>query len=290
MEKEEIKNNMKRRSYRSCISSAYREVKNNLLSITQGYWKLFAVVAVIQGLLSAWMSTLTAGAMYVGFDFKGFQLSICTVLQLATFIALYGSIFTLINGKGIWWNIKRFVKTLPTSILFVAIYLIIAAIAAYVYILSSKDPANIPIINLIVIACLILPILMIITIPLTFVYCKYMVEPKMKLRRNFFRSYINGFRSWGFMFITIFLSTLCIMLFTLVLCLPEYVLAIIQNIAAYSSAANGDPLGLPSYLPAINFIASTWGSMVRIYTVVFYTYVVYYMYQTIECKIKDKGL
>ena len=115
-----------------------------------------------------------------------------------------------------------------------------------------------------------------------------MIEPETKLRKIFIPAYGNAFRSWGFIVVTGFLALLCYVLTNMVLCLPDHVLTIVYNRAAYGTTAYGDPMGLPGYFGVLKFFTSLLNHGIGIYLTVFTTYVFYYIYQTVSIKTSDR--
>ncbi len=288
METEVNESTLKRRSYRSCISSAYNEVIHNIGTITKQNWKIFILIAVLMAFASTWLSYISPGATYVGFDFKAPSLMACLVLILLLDTFLTAVIFRIINKKALLWNIKRSFSILFTSIIFTLVCSIVLLIAFAAYIFSSKSPQNIPIWHLALITMAWLPLYLILCIPTGFVFTKYMVEPEMKLRKAFLSAYGSGLRSWGFIFITLFLATLCAVLIMVVACLPDYMVDLIANLSAYGTAAYGDPSDLPAYFPVLKFATSFLFHGVEIYLSIFIAYVLYYIYQTVTIKTNDR--
>lgn len=288
MEKEETENVLKSRSYRSCISSAYHDVKDNLWTITKKNWKIFLFIAVLQAAISTWNASLSLGINYVGFDMKPVPLTVCGLLAVASDLLLMAAAFRIINGRALAWNIRRAFSTLPATIVFTLACGIVLLIAFVAYAMSSKTPENIPVWRLAVIALTWLPLYLILSVPVTFVYTRYMIEPETKLRKIFIPAYGNAFRSWGFIVVTGFLALLCYVLINMVLCLPDHVLTIVYNRAAYGTTAYGDPMGLPGYFGILKFFTSLLNHSVGIYLTVFTTYVFYYIYQTVSIKTSDR--
>lgn len=288
MEIEGNESTLKRRSYRSCISSAYTYVKDNAWSITKQNWKIFILIAALQALVSSWALYLSPGVNYVGFDFKATSLALCFILALLSSTLLTAAVFRIINKRTFLWNIKRSLFVLIATIIFTLVCGIVLFAAIMTYILSSKAPQDIPVWHLALITLAWLPIYIILCVPNGFVFTKYMVEPEMKLRKAFLSAYGCGLRSWGFIFITLFLTILCAFLINLIVCIPDHLVDLIKNISAYGTSAYGDPSGLPSYFPVLKFATSFLAHGVGIYLSIFGTYVLYNIYQTVTLKANDR--
>ena len=71
------------RGYRSCVYSAMREMIHTLRSTNKKNILVYSVMAVLMASLSTWMLFLTPGAMYVGTEFKGGQIVLCSTLIIA---------------------------------------------------------------------------------------------------------------------------------------------------------------------------------------------------------------
>lgn len=288
MNSEELYNNYKKRSFRSCISSAYKSVIDNIRKTTRENWKLFLVISFALGLFQTWGLTLSSGILYTGFKFKPLPLVLYCIAIFILYLVISARAFSILNKHKLTWNTLRLLKTLPVTFVFLLCYAVVFAVTAYLYIANSNNPANIPLLNIIGIALLLLPVLYIFSLPLSFVYTKYLVEEKAKINNMFFREYMNGLRNWGFLFTTQFLGGLCIILFEATICLPDHLLTLACNISYIGTSSFEDPSGLPEYFYILTALTKTVFYFVRIYVWIFVIYIFYYSYQTIILRTSDR--
>lgn len=276
---------MKLRGFRSCVSTAIRAVFGNLTELIKENWKMLLPLIVVMAALRTCFDNIMPGMMYVGFEFKGLQLMIISVLSLITYFLAYAVAYSIINKQGVVWNIKRLLWLLPVNIAFAMTFVILGIVAGLIYTYFCKNPAQIPILNIIVVFLLASPIAFIFCLPVTFVNCRYMMEPELKLRKSFGESYAAGMRNWGFIFITYFVATLCSMLICAVLCSPSIIIQTVLNVSSYGTAAYGDQSGLPLYFMPLDFIISLYSSTVYMIILLFVTFTGYYVYQTVSCRL-----
>ena len=280
--------NLKKRSYRACISDAFRSTCRLIRRLTAGNKVFFALFAIAQGIAGVLTEYVKPGLLYVGFEpHIGALVLLLTVVAVSSLL-IDCKMWSTVNGRGIGWNITRLLKTLPVSLCFIAAYLAAAATAAYFYISASKAPQDIPLINLAGIAATLLPILMIFTLPLAYVYTRYLVEPGVSMRKTFGRAYGDGFSHWWTIFLTLLLATICIFIVEAALCLPYHILSAANDRAAITASVYGDASAMPSDYYALVFTASLFGGIVSIGIAMFKTYTLYNIYQTIRISAGER--
>lgn len=223
------------------------------------------------------------------------------LLAIVATVVLYSRIAQLLNGQSWKWNLGRMVKLILVS---VGVNLLVAVIVGVVWILAwllfapqeSSTPveaqlsvdqiaaASLKILSVVGIVSLVLCVLM---VPLTFSYTKYVVDTKSQLREIFGSSYRQGLRHWGYIFSTIVLSSLLIMLVVVVLCLPLIIVNAAQ-IINMQGMAHGDASGMPGGFGWIVYIVSAATYFVLSFVLVFCAFVCYYMYGTVEVRQKER--
>lgn len=281
MENNDVTEELKQRGFRSCVATAMRSVFGNLLPLAKDKWKVFAPLAVALAVLHTWLDNISAGMTYVGFEFHGVQFAIITILAVVVYLLLGAGFFAVINRRSLAWNLKRELFLVPVNLLFVILFMIVAVAAGVGITTMHTDPNKVPLLDAILVSMVTLPLFLVFYLPMSYVNCRYMFEPQMKLRRQFGESYGAGMRSWGFIFAASFLAALCCLVMTVVLCLPALVIQVILNVSAYGKAAYGDPVGLPSYFVAIDLVVSLYSSVVYVVMGLFTAYTLYYIYQTV---------
>ncbi len=292
MDKEEIKNETgkeyRKRGYRSCVSAAIHDTANTLRHTTKRTLLCLAAAVVAMSALYTWMLTLIPGVMYVGFEFKGTQFAVCSALMAVLAFAVGASLFSAVNGKTAAWNILRGMKLIPVNLLFLILYALVGAGCCLAYLYTKQNMAEVKLTTLLEIYAMVSPLLFVFMLPMTYVNTKFMLEPETKIRKTFRRAYAAGFRSWGFTFATVFLAALCIFIADAILCLPAYISLLIENIAAYGTAAYGDATGLPTTFYAMSFAIFIFAVAVRISIQVFATHTAKYIYQTVEACAENR--
>ena len=283
---EDLKNDFKIRGYRSCVSSAFYAVATNLRTLTLAHWRVFLILSVCISALSTWMQTIEPGAAYVGFELKRWQLMAAMTLFVVVNFVLSSALLAVINGRKLSWNVVRGLKLIPVNFVLFLIYIVLTCVCSFIYIRCNDNPAMIPLLNILAIAGLLLIVYFVIALPMAYVNMKYVMEPEVKIRKMFFRSYKTGMRSWGFIFVVVFLSSLCLGVADVAIGMPLYVMQLVYNISSIGMSVNGDNAGLPWYFMSLFFVISLCVTFVRIYLQLFLLYALYYVYQTIECKMK----
>ncbi|WP_288761906.1 hypothetical protein [uncultured Prevotella sp.] len=286
----ELYNDFRRRSYRSCVSDAFRTTRKTIWPLTKANWKLFLFLALMQGAIGVWTEYLTPGVMYVGFELHPLSLFMLAIVALATYLTISSKMFATINGRGLRWNFTRQLKTLPVSAGFLIVFLLLSILCIYFCIVKGKNPDSIPLLNALSVPVALSPILLIFSLPLAFAFTQYIMEPERKLYRSLWKSYSTGFRRWGFIFTTIALGELCVIIFQTFVCLPNYILTTAHNYSAIGVSSYNDAPDLPAYFYPLLFGVSTFSGMVKICVTLFEVYTLYYMYQTICIRQKERKM
>ena len=289
MDREEKKEEYRKRGYRSCVSSAMRDTLSSLHRTTKGHLLCFVVAAAAVSALYTWMLTLMPGMAYVGFEFKGMQFAVSSLLMVVLAFVVASSLFSMVNGKKVAWNIRRGLKLVPINSVFLILYVVLGAVFCFAYMFTRQNVAEIKLTTLLGLFGLALPLLLVFVLPMIYVNVKYMLEPDSRIMGIFRSSYAVGFRSWGFLFATMFLVSLCIFIADVVICLPAYLLVLIENISAYGIAAYGDSVSLPAAFYIASFFIFLFVSLVRICLQIFFTHTVSYVYQTVEACLRAKS-
>lgn len=280
--------NLKKRSYRACISDAFRSTCRLIRRLAAGNKVFFALFAAAQGVAGVMTEYVKPGLLYVGFEPHWGAFALLLLVVAASSLLIDCKMWSVVNGRGMGWNITRLLKTVPVSLCFIALYLAAAATAAYFYISASKAPQDIPLINIAGIAAALLPILAVFTLPLAYVYTQYLVEPGISMRKTFGRAYGEGFRRWWTIFLTLLLATICIVIAEAALCLPYHILSAANDRAAITASVYGDASAMPSGYYALVFTASLFGGIVSIGIALFKTYTLYNIYQTIRISAEER--
>ena len=272
------------RGYRSCVYSAMCEMIHSLRSTNKKNILVYSVMAVLMASLSTWMLFLTPGAMYVGTEFKGGQIVLCSTLIIAFGLIIMSFFYGKINNKGTIWSLIRCLKLIPINIVFVIVYILISIISCYVYLSFVTNAVDVKLITILGIFGVISPLLFAFMLPMVYVNTKSLMNQDCSISRSFRQSYVEGSRNWGFIFATCFLAILCYFIVDFLACIPFYIIQLIYNIAVYGEIAYNDSVGLPTYFGVMTFFMAFFSSFVRLFLFTFIVYVNYNIYQTIECR------
>lgn len=279
---------LKKRSYRACIADAFSMFKAEWLTLTKQYWKQIAGVAVVAGALGAWQQTLMAGATFVGYEFHEGQFTVCFLLHILLLLTTVGATFHVANKRGLVWNIKRYACLLPILLSILAVFLALAGLTAMAYIMSSKHPEEILVAKAVGVMMIFLPFYLVVSIPQQYFVTRYMMEPESDIKETFGASFMAGFRCWGFLFVTMFLASLCVSLAGVILSMPSIFLNFISCIGYYSAVVNGDPVSTVSGKWALDFASSAWSTIVGINIYAYSAYVLRNIWGTMACKARER--
>ncbi len=276
---------IKLRSFRACIHDAFSETAKNAFPAIRKYWKFILAIAAIQALLSAVFSTLTGGMLYVGMQFKVVPITVCLLLFYIVSLIIEGSIVAYIGETRIPWAVRRLIKTIPLQIIILLIHILLTVAVTVIYTLCTGKPLNqVTLLTMFFIAvALILP-MVVLTIPTLYVWARFMYNPHSKLYRGFFRTYACGFKHWWLLFSTLLLALLCTGIVEITVMQPVHILTIIQNISEYSTVSQGDEPTLPASFTWLVALFGFFAAIIRIFTLAFINYSLYYAYGTIKIK------
>lgn len=231
----------KNRSFSSCIREGYHLFRGNMRNIFISTLKQLTAASLI-------FAVLVCVGIYADNDIAS---GLLFFLFLEALVFFKARIFDMIDYRPYGWNIRRMERVLVIAICTAMPF--VAVLIAHNY-----SPLSQPITALCTIAALL--VLAILALPMLHVGFNIM----MTERPNAIRAYSKGLRRWGFIFLTMLLSTMiCCVIFGIV-CTP-LAIAIYSTISNQAGMAAGDPSGLPSYFPVLLFVTS----FITLYTTLF---------------------
>ncbi len=276
---------LKLRSFRACIHDAFSETVKNSFPVMGKYWKFILAIAVIQAVLSAIFSTLTGGMIYVGMQLQVIPITVCLLLSYIVSLVVEASMFAYIGKNKLSWAVCRLIKTIPLQIIILLIHILLTVAATFIYTLCTGKPLNqITLFTVLLVALALIVPMVIGIIPVMYVLTKYMYEPKSRLYKGFFHAYTCGFKHWWLIFSTLLLAILCTGIVEITVMQPVHILTIIQNISEYSTVSQGDEPSLPASFTWIVALLGFFAAIIRIFTLAFINYSLYYAYGTIKLK------
>lgn len=223
------------------------------------------------------------------------------LLAIVASVVLYSRIAQLLNDKSWKWNVGRMIKLVLVDI---GINLVVCVVIGVVWLLAwllfapqqSSTPveaqlsmeqlaaASLKILAVVGIVSVVIALLM---VPFAFSYTKYLVDTESRLRQVFGSSYKQGLRHWGYIFAIIVLSSLLVTVVVLVICLPLIIVYVAMGMNM-QGMAQGDPSGMPGGFGWLVYFVSAATYFVLSFVLVFFAFVAYYMYGTVESRQKER--
>lgn len=269
----------KTRSLSACLKSALDTVCNNAKTIITNTW------------LPALVCALVAAAMAVINGNSTIDFVLRLVIFLVAIVAnafLLGKVATMLNGRKLKLNFKRFVLVgLLTLGLTILAIMILAAVFAMTnnWALSSGSTNSM---SYAMIACGVIILIMgIALLPTAYSCMNYVYGESATFGSIFGKPYKTGLKSWGFLFmIHLLLGIICTIALIPILAVP-FILGI-ANAANMGSMMLGDENGLPSYFIPLYYFASVLSSFIFAYIAIWAHITTYYAYGNIKYKHNEK--
>ena len=287
---------LKNRGLGATLKAAYGVFLSRFQFVVKHLWPAALLFAVLGPLaLMAGMFSAQSGPA---------SLWLMVPVILLVFVAevvLYSRIAQLLNDKPWKWNLWRMLKLALAAI---GVNVVVSVIVSIVWVLawvlftpeSSATPveaqlsmeqiaaASLKIVAVVGVVSLLCAVLM---VPFAFSFTKYVVDTESGMRQVFGSSYKQGLRHWGYIFATMMLSGLLVMLAGFLFCLP-LVIVYVALMLDMQGLARGDASGLPGGFPWLVYFVSVITYFVLSFVMVFLAYVCYYMYGTVETRQKER--
>lgn len=276
----------KSRSYTACITEAFNTITHNLKTILMNTW----IYALLTSLTFAAYTSTAFSIMTSGITMlNGAFLFAALLLYLCATIVFFAHSSMLINMRPMALNIKRTVRIMLTLFVFsfiVGVVFGIVSIIIFGHNQSAPDAGEDK--TAVWILYAVFMIIALLTLPYIYVFAKYMMEPETKLRRLVFKSYKTGLHHWSFIFTTMLIVYLCMTVCAIITCLPVVIILSARMISLNGMALFSDPSGLPGYFDIMQFGLFTMAAFIWSYISVFYMFVCYFIYGSIEARVKEK--
>lgn len=275
----------KSRSYTACLSEAHRMLFDNFRVIFSRTWIYAAAMAIIW---AASFSLVNRTLLY-GTNL-GLTITSCAILllTLAASVIFYARVIHLVNGRPMKWNIAR-CSALATF--FIALTIVASTVCTtivYAYFANRQPAYSIdlrPVIMATTVASVAFSLLM---LPYTYASMKYLIEPESKFGNIITKSYITGLRHWGLIFTAMLLAILCVLVVSLFVSIPMYIVTTADAYSVFGVNVIGDPTGLPSYFHVIEYFVFAFTFFIWSYMNIFVIFVSYFLYGSIETREKEK--
>ena len=295
---ERVKNDelLKNRGLGATLKAAYNMYLSRFQFVLKHLWPAalgYALLAPIQMLIS--LPSVQMGRPSIWLIIASF------LLALVISVVLDSRISQLLNNKSWKWNVRRMFKMfLLTYGLTLLVSLLIGLVWGLSWLMFAPQESSTPveaqlvleqvaaaslkILAVVGIFCVVIGLLM---VPFAFSFTKYIVDTTSRLRDMFFRTYRQGLRHWGYIFATLVLSGLLLTIVIFLFCLPLIIvyMALFMDVRGM---AGGDPSGLPGGFIWLVYFVTFATCFVLSYVVVFFAFVCYYMYGTVETREKER--
>ena len=286
MEKEML---YKSRSFSSCILAAYQLMSKNLRNILKATWLPVLIYVFI---LASFLLINLPNEDVVALGIAHFALYIgvlasCLLGLIVTGIWALSRLMSILNEEPRRWNFMRAVWLTLNSIV---ITLVITAVVVAVAKLAGGYLAPYMQNHFWLFLCMaffIVLMAVVLLLPLNYVFMKYLNERDMRFWHDFLPSYRIGLRRTSFIFITLFITGLIVLILATIVMLPYLTLT-----SAYYTSLMGHILGdasdLPGYFPVLYFITTAVVYFLLWYVTAFIIVVVFFMYGSIEKRREEQ--
>ncbi|MBQ7440638.1 MAG: hypothetical protein IJV52_03800 [Prevotella sp.] len=276
--KEEL---IKRRGYIATLEAGYRFFVDNFKTIFKHMWPYALAFGIVLGIFEM-IQLKTSMTGDVGTAEAATTLILLPVVMIVAFL-LGGRMMMLFNDQSFKWNTIRYIKlTLWLSL--VAILILFISASAFL----TGDSTETGMFKAGALFFLIFTVLLIVVyLPYIYPALKYMLEPQTHFRNLIFKGWKKGFKHWGYIFVTVLLLYLCIMVMSIIIFIPLGICSFAQTISA-AGVADGDASGMPGYFNILFFVVAAISFFVYSFISVFSLSVAYYMYGNIEAYEREK--
>ena len=276
--KEEL---IKRRGYIATLEAGYRFFVDNFKTIFNHMWPYALAFGIVLGIFEM-IQLKTSMTGDVGTAEAATTLILLPVVMIVAFL-LGGRMMMLFNDQSFKWNTIRYIKlTLWLSL--VAILILFISASAFL----TGDSTETGMFKAGALFFLIFTVLLIVVyLPYIYPALKYMLEPQTHFRNLIFKGWKKGFKHWGYIFVTVLLLYLCIMVMSIIIFIPLGICSFAQTISA-AGVADGDASGMPGYFNILFFVVAAISFFVYSFISVFSLSVAYYMYGNIEAYEREK--
>ena len=117
---------------------------------------------------------------------------------------------------------------------------------------------------------------------------RYFILPQATFGSVLGKAYLHTWRHWGFIFTTMLLTLLFTTVIGALLSLPWLITLAAKACSEYGVVVWGDPAGLPSYFPLLQFVTATVSTLIYAYITIFIMFVCLYIHGTINTRDKER--
>jgi len=262
----------KTRSYSGCLRDAYRMVSTNFKTILRHTWMPISLSSAM-GVISILFRLPDKDIHELGSNnptITAIIVFLATIISMVAASWLLGEVYSLLNNHGRKTNFKRSL-TLQ----------IFSVVLALLYIFNAFSGNNILVFSIVTI------LFFICVFPLTFAQTKFIADKSRTLHDLFMKDYAQGWRHFGFIFITALLTGIIITAICSIVIVPLMIVMFAQAFNQVGMLA-GDPNGAPGYFFILLVATSFFTIFLLNYLFVWIFIVQYYMYGSIETTDREK--
>ena len=279
----------KNRSFSSCLHTAYEWFCDNFKTILRVTWLPVLLYSLFGGLLI--LCTLRDPRIQALAD-KSPSLFL-TIFILADIGVLVCSLWagarflSLVNGMTCKKNIVRQLVLILCDIVIACI--VGGIIIGVVWLLIRHYDVS-PIVFLADnwLVCLIgFIVLLLLSLPLAYASARYLIKPEATYLPDLSKTYSIGLRHLGFIFITLFITSIITGIIGLVVFMPQTILTMAQTISAIG-VQFGDPSGMPNYFIPLHGATTTITIALLFYLTAYTLLVIIFMYGSIEKEQEER--
>lgn len=256
----------KNRSFSSCIREGYRLFQGNMRNIFVSTWKQLALTSVL-------FAALTWVAIYA--TETAWPTILLGMLFVEGMVLFKARVFDMIDYRPYLWNIRRMECVLGIALLVVLLFVGAAAGLRHLPLAGAAAWGTMAGTFI---------VLFVLTLPLLFVCFDLMMAERPKA----WRAYKTGLRRWGFLFLSVLLSSL-ICVVVLGLLTAPLAMAVHSATANQAGMAAGDPSGVPAYFPYLLVGTAALTCYACLYVQTWQTFAMAFAYGSISFKKQESS-
>jgi len=279
---------LKRRGAAACLSAAYDCFSQRLGAIVRRIWLPLLIVALACAAGIHAYTTLLACSDQELLGATVPYAEFCCA-YLAAFVGciwLFARFMTLFNGQSTRFNLRR---TLALFAVWFVVYLVfitliaVGAASLESFSTTTQAPSSTVTAVCILLALVALVLSFVVFLPLVYVFGKYYLDAEVHLPRNLWSLFKTGMRHFGFLFGTELLAMLIAYLVCLLVSVP-FLILFSANLTSIVGTVQGDPSGLPGYIPWLLFVVSALTVFVGLVVWLWNTIVILYACGSIDAR------
>jgi hypothetical protein len=279
----------KNRSFSSCLNTAYEWFCDNFKTIIRVTWLPVLFYSIFAGLLL--VSTLRDPRVQAfAENLPWLYLTLFILANIGVLVCglwAWARFLSLLNGMTCKNNILRLLIFILCYIVIISIVGTLVVGGAFLLIRHmGVTPLTFITDNWLV--CLVsIIILILLILPLIYSFMKYLFKTESNFLLDLHKTYPTGLRHLGFIFTTIFITSIITGIIAIVMSLPQTILMMAQIISAFG-VLHGDPSGMPSYFIPLHGTTTAITTILLFYLSAYTMLVTMFMYGSIEKEEEER--